>query len=120
MSYHATLAMARARASAVQDGGGSAAAKTMQQAIGEDLRRLARSDAFEAILAVILQHEAAYATSAARQDLAAHAGSLQHCAGSLYAMQNLLGSLREIIDVDPQKLQRKRSGLPRSEPVAES
>ena len=81
------------------------------------IRRLAEHEAFPSLMALLLQHETEFSAAAARQELADHKGCLEHCSGSLYAVQLLRAQLKEILHSQPVKQARKRSGV---KPSAES
>lgn len=58
------------------------------------LRQLTRDeDRFRAVLALLLDERQAYLEAVSTQNLAAHHGCLEHCAGSLYAVDRLLTRL---------------------------
>jgi hypothetical protein len=72
---------------------------------------LSRDDAFSALLVLVNTHREQYVRAAAQQSLAAHQGSLQHCCGSIYALDTLLEQIREICVTEPVKRARKQAGV---------
>jgi hypothetical protein len=62
----------------------------MRAAAEQALQRLSESPDYWALVALLMETRGDYARAAAQQSLAAHQGSLQHCAGSLYAVDGIL------------------------------
>lgn len=81
---------------------------------------LADDERFSFLLSVIVESENQYAVAIARQDLAAHNGCLQHCAGSLYALQKLRELIRDLAVVSALRDQRRRQGIAPPDATPES
>lgn len=68
------------------------------------LRQLARDDdRYRAVLALLLDDKQGYVQAIATQELAEHHGCLEHCAGSLYAIDLLLGNLEAALQPPPTR-----------------
>jgi hypothetical protein len=62
------------------------------------LRSLARLPHFPVLLAIVREDWEDYARSFSSQKMAEHRGCLEHCAGSLHAMEVLEGKLRAALE----------------------
>lgn len=69
---------------------------------GLELAALARSPHYPALLASVRRDWESYARNISAQKLATYDGALQHCAGSLQALEVLEGKLRAALR-DPKK-----------------
>lgn len=63
----------------------------------ERLRELAQSRQFPALLALVRSHWEGFGRAASSQKLAAHHGCLEHCAGSMHALQLFEDQLRALV-----------------------
>jgi hypothetical protein len=67
---------------------------------------LASDPRFPAVLAIIEGKHREWCRTVAGQALAQDHGKLAHCAGSVFALENLLGSLKEILEPSAKRVQQ--------------
>jgi len=67
------------------------------------LRDLGRSDHFAALAAMVREDWEDYARSLSSQKMAEHRGCLEHCAGSMHALEVLESKLRAALEPPRQK-----------------
>lgn len=84
-------------------------------AITESITGLSHDPRFVAVLAILDRAHREYGRAIAGQSLATEHGKLAHCAGSMHACENLLGTLQGVID--QKNKQRRRERPPEEEPA---
>jgi hypothetical protein len=62
----------------------------------QELRALARDERFASVIGAVEELKSAYVTAIAAQKLAPHHGCLEHCGGSIHALDALLAQLSEV------------------------
>lgn len=72
------------------------------------LQMLLLSPHAPALLVTLREQFEGYAQAISKQALAPHHGCLEHCAGSLYAVDGLEGMLRGVITATERAVERKR------------
>jgi hypothetical protein len=77
--------------------------KMSTKEIKSNIVSLAADPRFAAVLALIERKHAEWVKAVAGQSLARDHGALAHCAGSVYATENVLGSFREVIEPSPKR-----------------
>jgi hypothetical protein len=73
-----------------------------------DLMRLGRDPAFGTLLLMLSELKEQYLAAIAQQNLAAHHGCLEHCAGSIHAMTTLEERLGALVGKAPKRPQQER------------
>jgi len=66
------------------------------------LRGLGRSPHFAVLVAMVREDWEDYARSLSSQKMADHRGCLEHCAGSMHALEGLEGKLRSALEPPKQ------------------
>jgi len=72
------------------------------------LKMLFLSPHAPALLVLVKEEWESYAQAISRQPLATHHGCLEHCAGSLHALENMEGRFRSVLTALEQESKKKK------------